>query len=189
MAFFSNAVKAMLNGAIVRETRGVELQFASGTMRLWPGNAALSHGGHTWLGIGTHGSVSALQIGPGAATEKVEFTLSGVDATIAAKLDDQANEVYGRRLKIWMMFFNADWSALDTPYCLRTLVMDRLEAEFDMNARTALVKLSAEPLLSAKHFPPHGYLTPHDQQARAAGDKGLERMPLYSDYRTTPWGL
>lgn len=187
MPFFDAAAEAVLAGHTVRVALGVAFAFASGTMRVWRGFGVVDHGGFAWSGLGELGSIGDFEMGPGLPTQPVEMVLSGVDAALLAILPEQEAEVRGRAARVHLLIFDDDWRPLNEPYVLRTLIMDRMSWELDMENATAIITLTGEPLLATKHLAPHGNLTDHDQTARAPGDRGLERAGLYSSYTTAPW--
>jgi len=123
--------------------------------------------------------MSDLELGPGQATQPIELTLSGLNADLAALLPDQTSEVLNNRLKIWMICFDENWQIIDAPYCIRTAIMDRLQSLWDGDKQTFIVKLFAEPMMAAKHFPPYGALTDISQRQIDLNDRGLERVAIY----------
>lgn len=189
MSFFDETVNAMLRGVVVRSTLAVSFDFMSGTHRVWPGHGPLLAGGFEWSGIGELASISDFEMGPGLPTNSVTMSLSGLPAAgIADLLPSQQDECHGRPARIWMIFFDEALKVMDRPYCLRTLIMDRLDLDVDNQTKIAQVILTGEPLLATKHMPPFGYLTPNDQNQRHPADTGLERTPLYGGAQTVVWG-
>lgn len=182
----------MMRGRIVHITAMAELAFASTTMRLWPGFGTLDAGGLEWSGIGDVGNIEGLALGPGIPTDPMVLTLTGlnefqtqkgigVGATLDAMLADQRREVYGRRARIWVQCFSADWSRLDDPVLVRTAIMDRLQRDTDPGrAATHIIRLFCEPITVDKHRAIGSMLTHKDQQRRFPDDLGLERKASIS---------
>lgn len=177
--FFSQTVKAMLDGQTVRHAPLVVFEFKSQTMRLWNGFGLLrTNDGQDWQGLGGVGEISALELGPGAPTEKVTFRLAA-PPEIVEKAKDQSAEAKGRRALILLQFFDEAWQCLDNPYSMRAFRMDQMPIDIDFESGASGVELTAEPLLSDKHLPPHGLFTDQDQQGgRFPGDRALERVAI-----------
>lgn len=192
MSVWAAAVEAALRGDPVGAAWGAEFFFKSGTRALWPGQGSFdtsSKGGPVFQGIGAMGAVGAVEMGAVAATQSVAFTLSGLDAALFAVAKDQGAEVRGRRVKLWIIFFNAATAALIDVKVRRTLIMDRLPAKIDGNANppSMVLSLTTEPILATKNRAPYSFLTDADQRGRFAGDRGLERMQELTNNQTLVW--
>lgn len=184
MSLFTGTVDALLRGDSVRATWLFRFDFASQTMRVWPGFGDLVAGGFTWQGLGRATEVSDMALGPGFSGDAIEITLSGVDAEIAALALDQSDEVYGRRALIYAQALGADWAPIDAPVIVYGGVMDTMKVSLSPSEGT--IKLRLESILAAKYRPPYGSYTHFDQQKRHAGDNGLERVAILVDH-TASW--
>lgn len=78
MRTFTGGVTAELSGSTIYPVLLVELQFTSGTVRLWSGIGPLSWNSQTWTGAGNFGGVSPIAETAGFAANGVSLTLSGI---------------------------------------------------------------------------------------------------------------
>lgn len=187
MPIFSETAAAVLGGRQVRAVPLVRLDFTSETVRLWTGFGPLTTGGNTYEGIGRLGTVSDLDLSPGLGNEPATLTLSGVDATMVAKVKTQSSEVAGRRAIIYVQMFDAtnnSWAVLDSPYPVFVGVMESMKLTF--TPTEGRIDLTVEHILVTKHRPPYGNFSHWDQQGRYPGDRGLERM-AHNVNNMVPW--
>lgn len=205
MSVFDSTDEAILRAAVVRGAHLAELQFASGTIRVWPGHGDIRASGEIWRGIGAVGRIGAIEYGPFMPTQNFELSLTAIEGYapdaddiggfVRAAADDQATEVRGRSCKIWKAHFNADWTIAGTPKIVRAGLMDRLIPDVDASraGNNWMVRLNVEPLVTTRHRATWGYLTNRDQQARwptaAAGapDRGLERTAVIGGKSNPFW--
>src|ERR1700738_2838175 len=62
----------------------VQAQFATSTLYLWSGVGPKVWNGNTYLGMGTFGSVSAIEEGASVEAKGIVLSLSGIDPTMLA---------------------------------------------------------------------------------------------------------
>lgn len=187
-SIFAGAIEAAIRGDAVSIMLGVKLNYLSGPDAYWNGVGPLdatAFGGPIFKGAGRLGSMSgSLEIGTQAATQELTLSLSGLDPSILAKMQDQETEVQGRRAEIYFLTFAAPAGKRETERALvscarrRTLVMDRmpLEAGPVEGGHQATISVVCQPLLAGKNRAPWAFLTDADQQARYAGDRVCERV-------------
>lgn len=186
MSYFPETIQASLNGATIRASLLVFFDFKTAPMRVWQGFGDLSAGGFTWKGIGDLGSVSGLESALGGTAPTTTFTLSGVKPeTIATGLAAK-DEVKGRRVTVFIQFFDADWQTYDSPYALYSGLMDQMR--IIRRASERVVEVTAESLFARRAMPPWGYLTDRDQNKRHPGDRGLEQVPAMAN-KSVYWPL
>jgi hypothetical protein len=169
MPAFSSIIAAAAAGRQVTRDFLVEFRFASSTVRLWSGLGTLTTpDGRQWLGAGQLGAITGLDAPFGAAAPVLRFTLSGVDATIAAKALAGSAEITDGIVQVLMVFFDAFYAVLDTPLVIRTAVMSRLEVEA-IGPSQWTVNVEAEGYFARRAHPRNSFLTDRDQQARHPG--------------------
>lgn len=176
---FSEAAKVQMAGGIVRAALLLEMQFVSGTERLWEGFGPLpTLDGKTWKGTAALGSIDGISQSINGTAPEVMFRLSGVDASFALLAKAEAEEYLTQPAILFIQFFNEDWQCLDNPYALMMTRMTGLEVSFDGSGdnRVYEVAVTAETPFAVRRRPPFGYLTDRDQQLRHPGDRGLERV-------------
>src|SRR4051812_46079433 len=116
---FSAAAKAQLAGELVRVDVLVEMQFVSGTIRLWNGFGPLKTlDAREWMGTAAMGDISGLSQSINGSAPPLSISLSGVDPAFAMKAKAEASEYYNRPLVVYLQFFNEAWQCLDNPYGL-----------------------------------------------------------------------
>lgn len=176
---FSSAAKAQMSGATVRCDILAEFQFVSGTVRVWNGFGALTTlDAKVWQGVAGLADISGISPSLNGSAPPISMTLSGVDSTFAAKAKAEASEYYYRPVVFYLQFFGDGWECLDNPYGLTMARMTQLTArrESTEEGMVHTVTLTAESPFAVRRRPKFGYLTDRDQQARFAGDRGLERV-------------
>ena len=186
------AVEAALAGDPVGIAYGVEMAFASGPMAVWPGQGSLdcsAFGAPVFQGIGQVGQIGTVEMGTVAATQAVTLSLSGLDAGLYSKAQNQGAEVRGRRARIYLIFFDPRTGALLDVRVRRTVVMDKITTSIDGNANppTMILSLFCEPVLATKNRAPYAFLTDADQRGRFPDDRALERMQELTNNQTLVW--
>lgn len=176
---FSNAARVQLAGNLVRVDVLAELQFASGTIRLWNGFGPLQTlDGKSWQGTAAMGDISGLSQSLNGSAPPLTVSLSGVDSTFALKAKSEAAEYFNRPLVVYLQFFDEDWQCLDNPYGLTMARMTNITSKMEEgpDGKIYTVSLTAETPFAVRRRPKFGYLTDRDQQLRFPGDRGLERV-------------
>lgn len=172
---FTEAAQLLLAGQIVRTAIAVELDLLNETLRLWRGQGTkTTNDGSEWEGLGAFGDISGLSFGPGAATETITMTLSGLDAELSQAARDQEAQMRGRTVSVYVLLFDGDWRPVDMPYLCQLAIIDRVGLKYSDDSY--VLELTAEPLFASKHLPALNLVTDADQQARHPGDKIFERV-------------
>jgi hypothetical protein len=189
---WSAALAANLRGAVIGVAYGVQLDFRSAAMAIWPGQGSLDcseFGAPVFQGIGRMGQVGSIQIGPVEATDSIVLSLSGLDPALSALARNQGDDVRGRDARIYRIVFNASDGALLDVRARRTVEMDKITTMIDGNANPPKMtcSLSCEPILASKSRAPFSFLTDADQRGRYAGDRALERMQEMTNNQTIVW--
>jgi hypothetical protein len=185
-SIFKDAIEAAIRGDTVSVMLGARLNYLSGPDAYWNGVGPLDAtalDGPVFKGVGALGTISeTIEIGTQAATQNLTLKLSGLDLSIIAKMNDQENEVQGRRAEIFFLTFAtpADRPGMSLISCAkrRTLIMDRmsLDAAPTDGGHEVAISVICEPLLASKNRAPWAFLTNTDQQRRYPGDRACERV-------------
>lgn len=175
---------AALAGETVRCAELVFFDFTSGQYRIWRGYGDLIAGSYLWKGLGDVGAISGLDAAINGAAPESTIVLSGVTPNISEAAAKSFNEARGRAMTVYLQFFTATGVLLDTPLPIAILTMERIEVQFTGPALRN-VTVHAESMFTARGFPPHGWLSDRDQQARYPGDRGLERMAILQQHAVT----
>ncbi|TDT94925.1 hypothetical protein DFO45_2683 [Azorhizobium sp. AG788] len=173
----SETIAAQMAGRVVRMSVLIHFDFLSGPVRCWPGTGPIVSGGHTWTGL----PFELVTINPGTpsvdgAAEAMSVTVSGVSPLFVSKALAEASDAIGRRLQMFMQFFDADWQPLDGPISLRRGKMTGFSGS-DSGPKTRTLTVNAEGPFTARGRPPATYLSSTTQQARFPGDRGCEFLP------------
>jgi hypothetical protein len=160
----------------------VELDFASGFLRLTTAGHDVPWNGHTWTGVGLLGKVDA--IGESAALEAtgVKLTLSGIDSAIIAIALQE--DYQGRPAKLWLAFVNDSGAIVADPLLVFVGRMDTMQVA---DGETATVVLNLENEFAAWDRPRVRRFTNADQQAEYPGDLGFEFVTEAAQ-STVTWG-
>lgn len=178
MSFFTSDQIAALSASTVRIAPLVEMEFTSGTTRVWNGEYDLTSGGKTWLPMYGTGSIDGLGLNPSGQSESVTLTLSGIpdtDLDILGKVLDDTPEVTQRSVRIYLQLFDSDWQPVGAPIAVWWgFLMPPKVARSPMQdgtGSTQTVTIDAENAFFNRSRPPSGRYTDRDQQSRSPGDK------------------
>lgn len=184
MAFFTDDQIAILSAGVVRVAPLVELQFDSGTMRLWNGYHAIVSGGETWLPMKESGQIEGLSLVSDGAATKVTFTLSGIpdsDIDILAKALEETPDVQQRTVLVYLQLFDDAWQPSGSPIAIWWGVMQPPKiSQSAMEGPTGAQRTITLDALNAffnRSRPPLGRYTDRDQQKRSDGDTFFQFTP------------
>lgn len=177
MPFFTPEQAAALAETTVRASSLVEMQFASGTMRVWNGFGDLVTGGQTYKGLGGLGSIDGLETLNGTQSSRATLTLATGDkwgGDMLAKAQADTAEVQGRIIVLSMQLFTDEWQPQGAaiPYSfgvMQPLKVSRTAYDENGNAVRS-VTLPVENLFYSRARTPAGRYTDRDQKFRHPGD-------------------
>lgn len=182
MGFFPQTIEAKLAGREVAASLLTFMDFRDTPRRWWMGSGDLVAGGQTWQGTGSMIQIDGLEQALGTNAPRTTFTLSGVDSTIVTLARQSSARVKDRPCQVFIQFFELSpggdqmpWAPLDAPYTIWSGFMDQMSygAEGPSQRR---VSLTAESIWTGRRRPAYGFYTDRDQNARFAGDRGLEQV-------------
>lgn len=160
----------------------VELDFASGYLRLTTAGHDVSWNGYTWTGVGLLGGVEPISEDTALQANGIRLTLSGVDSAIIAIALQEAYQ--GRQARIWLAFVNDSGAIVADPLLVFVGRMDTMQVQ---DGDTATIILNLENELAAWDRPRVRRFTDADQQAEYPGDLGLQFVTEAAQ-RTVSWG-
>lgn len=201
MAFISEDDAAVFGAAQARVSVFLLIKMNTGPwLRLWSGvgkhemaaNNIDTEGG-VYLGTGELIGLPVVSQLINGVAERVEFTLSGVDATTLALVDEGASDVRSAATHLGLVAFDDDLQAAtsavwvwegeaDVPRVSRQSSGDG--GQFD-TVRT--VSLSVGSVFTGRRRPHHAYITQADQRARSPTDAGMDRTGIYNLGTTRKW--
>tara|TARA_R100000808_G_scaffold13952_1_gene33401 strand:+ start:610 stop:1302 length:693 start_codon:yes stop_codon:yes gene_type:complete len=124
----STANTAQVDSATLTPVTFVEIAFDSPTGSIYlhdnigeiSGSDATDWGGtaRTWSGLGDFGGISPMTEGSGLSPYKIDLTLSGIDATLAAEVLSESKNAVLRNVYIQVGFIGLDRVLVDPPLSL-----------------------------------------------------------------------
>lgn len=145
----------------------IELEFDSGTVRLWNGYDDLDFDGETYTGGGNLLTISPIEENPEISAKGVTITLSGISSTI---LSYALNENY--QYRDCSIYFGTINSGTASGYKVFSGRMDVMTITED--GETCSIQLTAENRLIDLERPRVRRWTSEDQKSLHAGDLGFD---------------
>ena len=188
-----------LTAGVITETEATEyrtagfvlLDFDTDPVYVWTGTrpyttaitGELSESSHTYLGIGSLGSVDGILETADRSTNGVKFQLSGVGNDLLANALEQ--DYQGRDAKIWLAYLDEDELIIADPFPLFAGFMDVMSL-VDGDKQGA-IEVQCESLDATLKRNSESLLTDEEQQRVFPGDLGLEFV-LSSQDLVLSWG-
>lgn len=149
----------------------------------WTGDHTIHWDGHDYLGVGRVAGMSTQR--KTGAMQHIEhtFTLSGLDPTPLADLDDS---VRGKRGKVWIASLNESRQIIADPILLTEIVQDTLrwEREADDTVKLTLTGFEALPFLGRVRSDKYS----HEAWLTERGDTGFYfTSPIALSGRIVDW--
>lgn len=162
----------------------VELDFASGFIRLWSGVGPITWDSKTWTGGGQLLEVSSIEETKAVEATAASIQLSGVPSELVSVAYSDFSQ--GRPARIWLGLLNVNNGAvLADPV---QIFAGRMDTIGDSDAgSTATIAVSAESNLADLDRLRARYYTDQDQQRIFEGDRSLRYIPSMQD-RSITWG-
>lgn len=203
------AVEAALARDVVSWALLLELQFASGTIRLC--NAAIpitDISGATWSGLGDLVGMSDIEGGPDTLAPLREYYLGipweflsadSIPAQASARIPGligDAADYRGRPANLFAQLFDADVydargraAPVGVPIALDAGLMTNVGWSFGPGDGGVVLTLRVESVLARKGAPLFGLLTDRDQKRRYVDDEGLRYVPevMSTAVKWTDW--
>lgn len=178
---YSSAAQVQLQGGTIRPSIFFRMAMPSGPVtRLWGGFGdfimpanTYDAASQTYTGIGQLVEVPVMQQLLGGAAERVTFTLSGVDANIAALADSEASLVRGSQIQVGFVLFDANWQPLTLTGSSIIRWCSEYEADTPGGSHDGVswtIQLSAASAMSGRRRPTPSYYTDKDQRSRSPTD-------------------
>lgn len=161
----------------------VEAHFVNGPIYVWSGRGSIVWGGHTWLGVGSLGSISTIEEGSSIDAKGITITLSGIDSDL---LGDILTEFQvGLPVIVNLGLFDATLTLIDTPVIAWAGRMD--QPTIDVDGQTCTISINCENRLVEMNVAVDRRYTNEDQQLDFPGDRGMEFVSSIQDV-TIYWG-
>lgn len=175
----SEIVKAALSPVVF-----VELDFASGFIRMWNGIGPIDWDGKTWTGGGELLGVSSVEETTAIEATSVSLTLSGVPSALVAVAYGDFSQ--GRPVRVWLgMVEVASGAIISDPV---QIFAGRMDVIGDQDSgETASITVTAESNLADLNRIRARYFTDQDQQRLFESDRSLRYMSSLQN-RPVYWG-
>ena len=161
----------------------VELNFASGFLRLCTAGHDIPWNGFTWIGVGKIGTVDTINEDTALQANGYRLSLSGLDPDIIAIAMQE--DYQGRACKMWLPLVDiATGAIVADPLMVVRARMDAMELQ---HGHQATVSLIVESELAAWDRPKVRRYTDADQKSEYSTDRGFEFVAETST-RTLSWG-
>lgn len=160
-------VPAQFDNPTLTAFMAIELEFDSGTVRLWNGYGDLSYGGNSFLGSGDLMNISAIEEAAEIGAKGATMMLSGISSTI---LSYALTENYQYRIaNIYVGTIDGGTVSAYKVFSGRMDVMTISE-----NGDSCNISITAESRLIDLERPRIRRWTSEDQKSLYAGDKGFD---------------
>lgn len=161
----------------------VEIEWVSGTTRVWSGIGDLAWDSKTWSGIGDLGGVSPIEETSEIRATGVQLFVNGVDPSLLSLA--LADAAHGDSVRIWLGFLDATDQLAGVPILVFSGWID--QPIIEEGAETARIVVAAESeMIDLKRARVRRY-TDQDQRDLHAGDRFFEFVDDLPE-RDVKWG-
>jgi hypothetical protein len=175
--------KVEIEGRLVRPIIFVFLDFVADPVYIWSGVGTVSWNGHTWLGVGNLGGVSAVQETADTIAQNITLSLSGIPTEYLSDVIEAVQQ--NTDVQVWFGFLADDNSIVADPYQVFWGHID--VPTVTEGADTSTVSITCEnPLIDLQRSANRRY-TPDDQKIDYPTDKGFEYVASIQEWDGT-WG-
>ena len=176
----STAMLAAISARQLNLAFFVQATFASGPIYVWSGLGPIVWNGQTWQGLGSLGSISAIEEGGTVDAKGLTLSLSGIDATLLSLVLGEF--VLTLPVFVYLALFDEN-VLIDIPITSFAGRMDQPVIEID--GKTAVISINCESRLLDMNIAVDRRYTMEDQQRDWPGDLGffavasIQEMSLY----------
>jgi hypothetical protein len=163
-----------LEKPVTRLVYFVELQFLSQTIYICSANLTLTWGGHDWIGLGSIGSISAIEESEGVESKSLTFALNVAQHSILALAIGEVEEYRGRNARLYFCPLDESFKLVGTPVLCWRGIMDTMsvgvdgeEGQISLKCETSAYGLKRQPGLR---------LNAAQQKSRYPTDTGLDLL-------------
>jgi len=148
----------------------VQAQFRSGPLYVWSGFGTYTWNGHSWMGIGTLGSISTIEEGSTVEARGITLNLSGIDpALLSSVLGDFQ---LGTAVVVYLGLFTSAGALIADPVISWAGRMD--QPLIDVGMETATITINCENRLFDLNIAVDRRYTNEDQHLDYPTDRGFE---------------
>jgi hypothetical protein len=174
---------AQLSAAHIKPVLFLQMQFTSGPAFMWTGIGNLQWNGQTWIGVGTLGTISAIEDSSELKATNVTFTLSGIGQDMIKHALGEMRQGYP--VQLWFGTLGDNNNVIADPL---QMYAGRIDVPtIDEGAPTATISVSTENRLIDLQRSRERRYTDQDQQIDHPGDLGMQYVQLIQNWNGT-WG-
>ena len=181
-----------LTGAMITELKAehvrpivlVEIEFASGWVRIWSGLGDLSWNGKTWNGIGDLGGIGSITESRSPKAQGLGLTLSGIPQSMVNIVLSETRQ--GKPGIVWLGFLDDAGQVIADPKQAFDGRVDFTALEEGRDSVTARVQLE-NYFVDANRTRDFTY-TPNIQKERFPGDRGFDGVAAIQG-KVIRWGF
>lgn len=179
----SSAMLTALSATQLNPVIFVQMQFVTGIVYIWSGSGPFSWSGHTWLGVGTFGSISTIEEAGTVEAKGVTLTLSGIDP---AMLADALQEFQtGAPVVIYLGMFDSSGGLISSPITAWAGRMD--QPTIEVGAAAATISIACENRLLEMNVAYDRRYTQDDAVIDYPGDRGFSFVNSIQE-QNIAWG-
>jgi hypothetical protein len=134
------AQNAELAKPVTRVVYFVEFQFASSTSRVSTANIPIDWGGFTWAGVGTLGSIGAIEESDGLESKPLNFTINAAQPAWLALALGPDTEYRGRKATMYMCPLDESFQMVGLPERCWSGIMDTLNVGINDESGTITLR-------------------------------------------------
>jgi hypothetical protein len=175
--------KVEIEGKLVRPIIFAFLDFVDDPVYIWSGVGTVSWNGHSWLGVGNLGGISAVQETADTIAQNITLSLSGIPTEYLSDVIEAVKQ--NTDVQVWFGFLADDNSIVADPYQVFRGHID--VPTITEGADTSTVSITCEnPLIDLQRASGRRY-TPDDQRIDYSTDKGFDYVAAIQEWNGT-WG-
>lgn len=159
-----------IQATVLRPAIFVQMTFATGTVYMWTGSGSISWNSHSWVGVGSFGSISTVDEGNNVEAKGVVLTLSGIDSSLLA--DTLQEFQSGAPVSAYLGLFDSGGSLIADPLTTWSGRMD--QPTIDVGGSTAIISIACESRLIELNVAADRRLSQADQSIDFPGDLAFQ---------------
>ncbi len=175
----AGVIATALGDEVVEPFFAVDLEFDSGTLRLWTGVGSREINGNEYIGAGNFLQISEMQETAEIQAAGATLTLSGIPTELLSIALSEPYQQRPARIYFGLVGAEADMAEVFTAR------MDQMTIE--EGPESSIIQLSIENVLVDLERPRVLRYTNNDQQSRFPGDRGFEFVETIQN-REVFWG-
>ena len=180
---WSSTMLSQLGAAHIRPVLFLQMQFTDGPIHVWSGLGQLTWNGIQWTGLGTLGTISAIEESSEVKATNVTFTLSGIPQDLIQHALGQVRQ--GNPVQLWFGTLGDNNNVLADPLQIFAGRMD--VPTINEGAQTSTISIAVENRLIDLQRSRERRFTDQDQQIDKPGDLGFQYVQFIQGWSGT-WG-